>query len=73
MYPSNPLVKGMNPFLPSYKSTVEQTSFFNISMATSLGEEKLWIPISYQPLKNDLAYDLARFSDIYIYIYIELT
>ena len=42
---TNTLGKGMNPTTlpPAMGKIVEQTEHFNLGMATSLGEGKLWI------------------------------
>ena len=42
---TNTLGKGMNPIIlpPAMGKIVEQTRFFSLGEATSLGEEKLWI------------------------------
>ena len=47
--------KGMNPNIlpPAMGKIVEQTGFFNLGLATNLGEGKLWIQTCYLHLKID--------------------
>ena len=51
---ANVLGKGICPsvLLPSYGQIVGQTVFFSFGLANSLGERKLWIQTSFNPLQN---------------------
>ena len=67
-------------FLGRYKSNyspssrgkiVRQTGLFNLGMATSLGEGKLWIRTCKAPLKIDIALHPTRAKEwVYTYIHI---